>query len=142
MNFFHLEPSGRFILCGTEKGYQIWNYIGEIVTKDTLQKAVHDVQWRPRALNYLSAEEEKKLFEKERDIRKKYEEIDKERGAELLGLKAQIRLKQKKEFLAFMAEKDKWFRGFANERSKMLGFKEFEVRTQKYEVEEGFIDLQ
>ena len=50
MNFFNLDPSGRFVLCGTEKGYQVWNYIGEIITKDTLQKTVYDVQWRPRAL--------------------------------------------------------------------------------------------
>ena len=28
MNFFQADPSGRFILLGTEKGYQIWNMIG------------------------------------------------------------------------------------------------------------------
>ena len=28
MNFFSVDPSGRFILLGTEKGYQVWNFIG------------------------------------------------------------------------------------------------------------------
>jgi len=53
MNVFSVDSSGRFVLLGTDKGYQIWNFIGEIVTKDTLQKAVHDVQWRPRLMNQL-----------------------------------------------------------------------------------------
>ena len=54
MNCFSIDQSGRFALLGTEKSYQIWNMIGEIVTKDTLQKNIHDVQWRPRILNKLS----------------------------------------------------------------------------------------
>lgn len=62
MTFFHLDPSGRFILLGTEKGYQVWNFIGEIVTKDTLQKSIHDVQWRPRMSVRLPEEDEKALF--------------------------------------------------------------------------------
>jgi hypothetical protein len=53
MNFFEVEASGRFVLLGTEKGYQIWSFIGESVTKDTLQKTIHDVQWRPRVFNLL-----------------------------------------------------------------------------------------
>lgn len=53
MNFFHVDPSGRFILLGTEKGYQVWNFIGEIITKDTLQKNIFDVNWRPRLLTQL-----------------------------------------------------------------------------------------
>lgn len=57
MNVFSVDTSGRFVLLGTDKGYQIWNFIGEIVTKDTLQKAVHDVQWRPRLMNQLPEEE-------------------------------------------------------------------------------------
>lgn len=56
MNFFSIDQSGRFALLGTEKGYQIWNMIGEIVTKDTLQKNIHDVQWRPRIFNKLPEE--------------------------------------------------------------------------------------
>ena len=53
MTFFHVDPSGRFVLLGTEKGYQVWNFIGEIVSKDTLQKNVYDVHWRPRMMNTL-----------------------------------------------------------------------------------------
>lgn len=56
MSFFHVDTSGRFILLGTEKGYQVWNFIGEIITKDTLQKTVFDVHWRPRFLNQLPEE--------------------------------------------------------------------------------------
>jgi hypothetical protein len=63
MSFFHVDASGRFILLGTEKGYQIWNFIGEIITKDTLQKNIFDVQWRPRALAQLPEEEERALID-------------------------------------------------------------------------------
>ncbi len=63
MTFFQVDPSGRFILLGTEKGYQVWNFIGEIITKDTLQKNIHDVQWRPRMFNHLSDQEEKSMLE-------------------------------------------------------------------------------
>lgn len=28
MTFFEVDPSGRFILLGTERGYQVWNFIG------------------------------------------------------------------------------------------------------------------
>jgi hypothetical protein len=54
MAFFQLDISGRFVLLGTEKSFQVWNMIGEIITKDTLQKNIHDVQWRPRFMNSLS----------------------------------------------------------------------------------------
>jgi hypothetical protein len=42
------------------------------MTKDTLQKNIFDVQWRPRFLTQLPEEEEKALFEGEKEIRKKY----------------------------------------------------------------------
>jgi hypothetical protein len=63
MNSFLIDQSGRFALLGTEKGYQIWNFIGEIVTKDTLQKNISDVQWRPRTFNKLTEEEERALID-------------------------------------------------------------------------------
>jgi len=62
MNFFQVEASGRFVLLGTEKGYQIWSFIGESVSKDTLQKTIYDVQWRPRVFNLLPENEERKLM--------------------------------------------------------------------------------
>jgi hypothetical protein len=95
MNFFHVDPSGRFALLGTEKGYQIWNFIGEIVTKDTLQKNIHDVQWRPRIFNKLSEEEERGLIEQEKEIRKKYELIDDKRINSLKYEKEEAKKKQK-----------------------------------------------
>ena len=50
------------------------------------------MQWRPRALNLLPADEEKKIIENEREIRKKYELIDKERMVGLLDEKAKFKL--------------------------------------------------
>jgi len=90
-----VDPSGRFALLGTEKGYQIWNFIGEIVTKDTLQKNIHDVQWRPRIFNKLSEEEERGLIEQEKEIRKKYELIDDKRINSLKYEKEEAKKKQK-----------------------------------------------
>ena len=51
-------------------------------------------------------------------------------------------LKQKEEFKLFAARKQEWCKGFLAAREKMLGFKENQARTDKYVVEEGFIDLQ
>lgn len=84
-----------------------------------------DVQWRPRRLQYLPLPEEKKLLEHEKDIRKKYEELDKERIADLLDKNNAIKRQRKEEFLSFITDKNKWFKGFADVRSKLLGFKEF-----------------
>ena len=64
MNYFSVDQSGRFLLLGTEKGYQVWNFIGECITKDTMQKNISDVQWRPRMFSRLPEQDEKVLFEK------------------------------------------------------------------------------
>jgi hypothetical protein len=142
MNFFQVDASGRFVLLGTEKGYQIWNFIGESVTKDTLQKNIHDVQWRPRVFSQLPDAEEKALLEQEKEVRKKYEEMDDRRINALKYQKEEAKQKQKAAFLQFVDKKQQWFRQFAERRQTQLGFKEFEARTDRYEVEEGFIDLQ
>jgi hypothetical protein len=142
MTFFQVDPSGRFILLGTEKGYQVWNFIGEIITKDTLQKNIHDVQWRPRMFNHLSDQEEKAMLEQEKEIRKKYELIDDKRINALKYEKEAAKQKRKEDFLAFIAQKQAWFKGFSEVREKYLGFRESEARTDKYEIDEGFIDLQ
>ena len=73
MNFFSVDQSGRFILLATEKGYQIWNFIGDNITKDTLQKNIHDPQWRPMMFSRLKDDGEKKLLEGEKELRKKWE---------------------------------------------------------------------
>ncbi len=72
LNYFKGDPSGRFILLGTQKSYQIWNMAGEMLFKDTLLKPVNDLQWRPRALAKLSLEQEDKMAQEEKEIRKKY----------------------------------------------------------------------
>lgn len=95
MTFFSLDPSGRFVLLGTEKGYQVWNPIGEVLFKDTLQKGIFDAQWRPRLFSLLEEGQERKLLEGEKEIRKKYEEVDDRRNNELKYQKEEQKKKQK-----------------------------------------------
>lgn len=52
--FFKIDSSGRFVLLGTEKSYQVWTIIGEIIFKDTLGKTVNNLEWRPRMIKNLS----------------------------------------------------------------------------------------
>ncbi len=52
-----MDQSGRFVLLGTEKSYQIWNMAGEMLFKDTLMKTVNNLEWRPRAMKMLNEEE-------------------------------------------------------------------------------------
>ena len=80
-------------------------------------------------------------MESEKEIRKKYEEIDDRRINLLKYQKEEARQLQKKSFLEFIAHKKEWFRKFGEARSKALGFKEDLVRTDRYEVNEGFIDI-
>lgn len=74
LSFFKIDPSGRFVLMGTEKTYQIWNMIGEIVSKDTLTKNIYDVEWRPRCINKMSDKDEDKMLAEEKALTKKYQE--------------------------------------------------------------------
>lgn len=64
MSSFSADSSGRFILIGTEKSYQVWSFIGEIITKDTMQRNIQDLQWRPRIETVLDEKEERMLVEK------------------------------------------------------------------------------
>ena len=82
------------------------------MTKDTLQKNIHDVQWRPRLFNRLPDAEEKKLIEDEKEIRKKYELLDDKRANVLKYARIEAMEKQKAEFFSFIAAKKKWFKGF------------------------------
>jgi hypothetical protein len=56
LSFFKVDTAGRFVLLGTEKSYQVWNMVGEIIFKDTLLKPVNNLEWRPRHLTNLSEE--------------------------------------------------------------------------------------
>lgn len=58
LNFFKMDESGRFVLLGTEKSYQIWNMAGEMLFKDTLIKIINNLEWRPRTTRSLNEEEE------------------------------------------------------------------------------------
>lgn len=59
MNFFNMDPTGRFILLGTDKSYQIWSLAGEMVHKDIFSQEIFDAQFRPRFKRNLNAEKEK-----------------------------------------------------------------------------------
>lgn len=61
--YFRVDASGRFVLLGTEKSYQVWNMVGEIIFKDTLGKPIYNLEWRPRLFTSLSEEEEDKLVQ-------------------------------------------------------------------------------
>ena len=56
LSFFKVDAAGRFVLIGTEKSYQVWNMVGEIIFKDTLLKPIYNLEWRPRLLTNLSDE--------------------------------------------------------------------------------------
>ena len=76
-------------------------------------------------LTRLPEEEEKVMLDQEKEIRKKYELIDDKRINALKYQKAEAKLKQKEEFLAFIAKKQAWFKSFTEKREKILGFREF-----------------
>jgi pyruvate dehydrogenase complex dehydrogenase (E1) component len=80
-------------------------------------------------------------MEQEKEIRKRYEEMDDRRINALKYMKEEARQKQKVTFKDFIQRKQSWFKQFAELRQKALGFSEFGARTDKYEVEERFIDL-
>ncbi len=57
LSFFKVDVAGRFVLLGTDKSYQVWNMVGEIIFKDTLLKPVNNLEWRPRFLANLGDDE-------------------------------------------------------------------------------------
>ena len=73
--------------------------------------------------NRLPDEGEKKLHEQEKEIRKKYELEDDKRTNALKYIKAAEREQRKKDFTVFVERKREWFRGFAEKREKILGFR-------------------
>ena len=62
------------------------------------------------------------MLEQEKEIRKRYELADDKRLNSLKYEWEEAKKKRKENFLAFVANKQKWFKGFAAEREKMLGF--------------------
>ena len=55
MNFFNMDVTGRFILLGTDKSYQIWSLAGEMLHKDIFTQEIYDVLFRPRFITQLPA---------------------------------------------------------------------------------------
>ena len=56
MNFFNMDKSGRFILLGTDKSYQIWSLAGEMIHKDIFTEEIFDVEFRPRFKYFLTGD--------------------------------------------------------------------------------------
>jgi hypothetical protein len=54
MTYFDMDESGRFILTGTNKTYQIWTTAGELISKDMFSVEIHNVSFRPRFINKLA----------------------------------------------------------------------------------------
>jgi hypothetical protein len=65
------------------------------------------------------------LIDSEKEVRKRYEEMDDKRINFLKYEKEAQRKKQKEGFLTFIAQKNAWFKQFAETRQKALGFNEF-----------------
>lgn len=57
MTHFSIDPSGRFLMLGSENSYQIWSFAGEMVCKDIFTQNITDVQFRPRYERLLPREE-------------------------------------------------------------------------------------
>lgn len=83
MTFFFMEQSGRFVILGTDKMFQIWNMAGELVFKNNETMDIKNVQFRPRYITNVSKEEEKQLAEREKDLKAKYSEMDFKRTNEI-----------------------------------------------------------
>lgn len=54
MTYFDMDASGRFIITGTDKTYQIWTTAGELINKDMFNTEVRDARFRPRYATKLS----------------------------------------------------------------------------------------
>lgn len=135
MKFFDVDMSGRFILLGTDKAYHIWSMAGEMVCKDIFTCPIFNVKFRPRYMSHLPFEGEKKLAEKEKDIKKKYEEEDEKRINFLKYEKEKHKKEQREKFKEFLKAKKTWFAQFEGKRDAYRGFSEKDpkVKSAKYE---------
>lgn len=48
MTYFNMDETGRFILTGTDKTFQIWTTAGQLISKDMFSTEIKYVQFRPR----------------------------------------------------------------------------------------------
>ena len=135
MKFFEMDASGRFIILGTDKAYYIWSMTGELIYKDIFTCPIFNVHFRPRYLTHLSVEEEKKMLDREKEIKKKYEEEDEKRLNVLKYEKERLKKEQRAKFKEYLANKRQWFATFKEKRDQIRGFKEEDpkVKSEKYE---------
>lgn len=61
MSFFDMDVSGRFVITGTDKAYQIWTTAGELISRDIFSSEIKNVHFRPRYINKLSNEIEAQI---------------------------------------------------------------------------------
>jgi hypothetical protein len=51
-----MDASGRFIITGSDKTYQIWTTAGELIGKDMFSAELLNVHFRPRFIRKLGNE--------------------------------------------------------------------------------------
>ncbi|KAG0253123.1 Translation initiation factor 3 subunit b [Mortierella polycephala] len=78
------DPSGRFVVTSAsvwrhtmENGYQIWDFKGQMLYKETLEK-FKQLVWRPRPKTLLSKDQIKNIRKNLRDYSIRFEEQDME----------------------------------------------------------------
>ena len=135
MKFFEMDPSGRFIILGTDKAYHIWSMAGELIVKDVFNAPIFNVHFRPRYMEHLPMDGEKKLLAQEKDIKKKYEEEDEKRMNFLVYEREKQKQEQRVKFREFLARKKEWFAQFKELRNAARGFSEEDssVKSAQYE---------
>lgn len=137
MTYFDMDSSGRFVLTGTSKTFQIWTTSGELINKDMFSTEIQHVHFRPRYLTKLSTQEENKLEEREKDIKKKYEEEDEKRLNALEYERKKEREEKMARFKKYLADKKEKFAQVKPKRDQIRGFNEEDpkVKSGKYEYQ-------
>jgi hypothetical protein len=74
------------------------------------------------------------MNQEEKEIKKKYEDLDAKKMDFLKYQKEELRKQRQAEFLSYLQNKREWAAKFTEKRKKILGFDEVLVRTGTYEV--------
>ena len=74
------------------------------------------------------------MNQEEKEIKKKYEDLDAKKMDFLKYQKEELRKQRQAEFLSYLQKKREWAAKFTEKRKKILGFDEVLVRTGTYEV--------
>jgi len=83
------DPSGRFVATSAsvwrhtmENGYQIWDFKGQMLYKETLEK-FKQLVWRPRPKTLLSKEQIKNIRKNLREYSSRFEEMDRSASSQV-----------------------------------------------------------